>query len=149
MNNSDNTNATLEVDELLGALDDNTNHSILSMTDEKIEDIKRNILEEIGVSQSQKEFILDKLKGYMYVNELPDLREGFYVRWISLKNPDKIHLTRGAYISEINITKKGTTVVMKNMMNIYMQIPLDEALVFRKLNNEERLLLSAMNYLNT
>ena len=88
-----------------------------------------------------------KLKKYRYCSDLSDLQFGNYIRWISLKDPENIFLTRGAMICDINICAKGTSVVCTNRNKKYMQINMDEALVFRKLTPQEKILLSAMNYL--
>ena len=37
---------------------------------------------------------------------------------------------------------------MKNQFNKYFQASLNNCLIFRKLSNEEKILLAAMNYLN-
>jgi hypothetical protein len=43
------------------------------------------------------------LIGYKYIEDINDLQIGRYIRWISLKYPDRISLTNGAYICNINI----------------------------------------------
>jgi len=138
-----------EVDNLLYALDDETNHSILNLTSTKITEIKNNILSDIGITYDLKNEFISKLQNYIYIDELPDIKIGGFIRWISLNNPDKIILTRGGNICDINITEKGTSIVVKNYFGNCMQVSLDKALIFRKLNDDELILLSAMNYLQT
>ena len=103
-----------EVDNLLYALDNETNHSILNLTSKKIADIKENILSEIGIIDDIKKDFMNKLQNYLYIDEIPDIRVGSFIRWIPLINPDKIILTRGGNICDINITDKGTSIVVKN-----------------------------------
>lgn len=136
-----------EVDNLLYALDNETNHSILNLTSKKIADIKDNILSEIGIIDDIKKDFMNKLQNYLYIDEIPDIRVGSFIRWIPLINPDKIILTRGGNICDINITDKGTSIVVKNYFGKGMQVSMDKALIFRKLNDDELILLSAMNYL--
>jgi hypothetical protein len=138
-----------EVDNLLYALDNETNHSILNLTSKKIADIKDNILSEIGIIDDIKKDFMNKLQNYLYIDEIPDIRVGSFIRWIPLINPDKIILTRGGNICDINITDKGTSIVVKNYFGKGMQVSMDKALIFRKLNDDELILLSAMNYLQT
>jgi len=138
-----------EVDNLLYALDNETNHSILNLTSKKIADIKDNILSEIGIIDDIKKDFMNKLQNYLYIDEIPDIRVGSFIRWIPLINPDKIILTRGGNICDINITDKGTSIVVKNYFGKCMQVSMDKALIFRKLNDDELILLSAMNYLQT
>ncbi len=138
-----------EVDNLLYALDDETNHSILKLTSKKIAEIKDNILSDIGITDDLKNEFISKLQNYIYIDEIPDIKIGGFIRWISLNNPDRIILTIGGNICDINISEKGTSIVVKNFFGNYMQVNLDKALIFRKLNDDELILLSAMNYLQT
>lgn len=141
--------SNIEIDDLLVALDDESNHSILNMTSEKIDNMKKTVLNEIGLPDEKINSLMTTLKYYMYVDEIPDLRVGAFIRWIPLKDPSYVHLTRGGYICEINICAKGVAIVLKNHFNRYFQVLLNNCLIFRKLNDEEKILLAAMNYLNT
>lgn len=141
------TDKPIEIDNLLFALDNETNHSILNLTSSKIEEIKNNIFDDIGISEDLKKEFLHKLKNYIYIDEIPDFRNGSFIRWVPLSNPDKIILTRGGSICDVNFFEKGTSIVVKNYFGNCMQVALDKALIFRKLNDDELVLLSAMNYL--
>ena len=139
--------SNIEIDDLLVALDDESNHSILNLTSEKINNMKLTVLQEIGLPKEKIDDIMNTLKHYMYVDEIPDLRVGAFIRWIPLKVPSYIHITKGGYICEINICQKGVGIVLKNQFNKYFQVMLNNCLIFRKLNNDEKILLAAMNYL--
>ena len=141
------TDKSIEIDNLLFALDNETNHSILNLTSGKIEEIKNKIFDEIGINEDLKKDFLIKLKKYIYIDEMPDFRNGSFIRWIPISNPDKIILTKGGSVCDVNICEKGASIVVKNYFGKCMQVCLDKALVFRKLNDEELVLLSAMNYL--
>jgi len=141
------TDKPFEVDNLLFALDNETNHSILNLTSSKIEEIKNNIFNDLGISEKLKKEFLDKLKNYIYIDEIPDFKNGSFVRWIPISKPDKIILTRGGSICDVNFCEKGTSIVVKNYFGNCMQVAIDKALIFRKLNDDELVLLSAMNYL--
>ena len=144
-------NDSFEVTDLLNALENNDNESIISknLTSHRIEDIKNNVFNDIGIDDETRDDLKKKLQKYIYIDGMNDLIPGIYIRWIPLQNPDNIHLTRGGNICDINICEKGTTVVVKNLRNNYMQICLDNCLIFRKLNNQEMILISAMNYLQS
>jgi len=144
-------NDSFEVTDLLNALENNDNESIISknLTSHRIEDIKNNVFNDIGIDDETRDDLKKKLQKYIYIDGMNDLIPGSYIRWIPLQNPDNIHLTRGGNICDINICEKGTTVVVKNLRNNYMQICLDNCLIFRKLNNQEMILISAMNYLQS
>ena len=136
-----------DIDVLLNALENDNNNFILQYTSDELEDIKRHVLSELELDDDDMEIMMNKLNDYVYIDEMKQFVPGVYIRWISLKNPDHIALTRGALVCDINICEKGTSVVCKNRMNKYMQVRLDEAHMFRKLTPQEKVLLSAMNYL--
>jgi hypothetical protein len=134
-------------DVLLKALENDDNNFILNHTTEKIEKSKKELFEELNLNNEEIEDFMKKLEDYIYISEIPEIVLGCYMRWIPLKDPENIFLTRGAMICDINICAKGTSVVCTNRNKKYMQINMDEALVFRKLTPQEKILLSAMNYL--
>jgi len=134
-------------DILLKAFENDDNNFILNHTSEKIEKSKRELFEELNLNKEDVDDLMKKLEDYIYISEIPEIVLGCYMRWIPLKDPENIFLTRGAMICDINICAKGTSVVCTNRNKKYMQINMDEALVFRKLTPQENILLSAMNYL--
>jgi hypothetical protein len=134
-------------DILLKALENDDNNFILNHTTDKIEKSKKELFQELGLDNEETKELMDKLKDYVYISEIPEIVLGCYMRWIPLKDPENIFLTRGAMICDINICEKGTSVVCTNRNKNYMQINMDEALLFRKLTPQEKVLLSAMNYL--
>jgi len=144
-------NDSFEVTDLLNALENNDNESIISknLTSHRIEDIKNNVFNDIGINDELKNDLRTKLKEYIYIDGISELYDGSYIRWIPLSNPERIYLTRGGNVCDINITEKGTSVVVKNLRNNFMQMSLDKCLVFRKLKKEELILISAMNYLES
>ena len=140
--------SSIDIDDLLVALDDVDNHSILNMTSEKIKDVKLSALHDLGITNDMVNNMMLTLDNYIYADEIPDLKVGSFIRWISIKDPNNIYLTRGGYICDVNICEKGVYIVMKNQFNKYFQASLNNCLIFRKLSNEEKILLAAMNYLN-
>ena len=134
-------------DILLKALENDNNNFILNHTTEKIEKSKKELFQDLGLDYEEIKELMEKLKDYIYISEIPEIVLGCYMRWVPLKDPENIFLTRGAMICDINRCAKGTSVVCTNRNKKYMQINMDEALVFRKLTPQEKILLSAMNYL--
>jgi hypothetical protein len=132
------------------ALDNEENSYIMNLTNERIEKIKNHMIEELQLSNDYEDEILDKLEDYMYIDELSHFRSGSYIRWISLLNPNEIRLKSGATICDIELREGGTYVICKNnygRRNACFQLKMDENLIFRKLNNQEKVLLSVMNFL--
>ena len=137
-----------EVEILEKAFNNENNEPLLELTDEKIEESKINILSKLCLEKKSINFLLKKLKNYRYIDELPELKDGAFIRWISLKNPDCVKLTNGGLIIEIKIHNNGIIIICKNNMNRIFQLNMNENLIFQKINQEEMVLLSALNYLN-
>ena len=137
----------LDVGNLLNALDNDSNSSIMNYTSKKIKKFKNDILQQIQLPRELLKSYHKKLKEYRYCSEMCDLQDGYYIRWISLKNPDNIKLTNGAHILDILIKDKGPHVLCKNNRNRIFQIKFDECYIFQKLTNQENIILGVLNYL--
>ena len=137
----------MDMQHLLSALDNETNESIMDLTTSKIKTIKNNILQKLQLNREELKKLHTKLKYYKYVDELHDIQYGAYIRWVPLKNPEKIYLTNGGLICDIKILDEGVHIICKNNMNRFFQIKLDENLIFQKLTDQERTILSVLDHL--
>lgn len=137
----------LDVEQLLQALDNDENESMIDLTTSKIKSIKNDMLQKLQLPRDTLKNYHKKLKDYRYVGELHEIRYGAYIRWINLKNIDNIRLTNGGIICDIQVTNTGLWIKCKNNMNRFFQLKLDECLIFQKLSDQERILLKALDYL--
>jgi len=137
----------LDVEQLLQALDNDENESMIDLTTLKIKSIKNDMLQKLQLPKKTLKNYHKKLKDYRYVGELHEIRYGAYIRWINLKNIDNIRLTNGGIICDIQVTNTGLWIKCKNNMNRFFQLKLDECLIFQKLSDQERILLKALDYL--
>jgi len=135
-------------DELEKAYNNEENSQLLELTNEKIETAKIKMLNMLNLNKKQFKEISKKLENYRYIDELPELKYGSFIRWISLKNPEIIKLSNGGLVMEIKIELSGIIIVCKNNLNNFFQINMNENLIFQKLNNQESVLLSALDYIN-
>jgi hypothetical protein len=134
---------------LLNALEnDNNNESIFQLTSSEIHRNKLNVIQEVLSDEESIMKMYEQLEEYIYVDEMPDIKSGSFIKWISLTNPENIKLTRGAIVCDILITDNGCVIKCKNFKNKFMFVHMEKALVFRKLNNQEKILISVSNYLN-
>jgi len=140
----------MDTTKLLKALDNDSNEQILNFTTKKIIETNLSILKELHLTNKDTLELLEKLKGYKYVDELNELKYGTYLRWIPMNNPNVIILTKGAIFCETKITDNGICMVCKNygFSSKHFQISLDNNLVFQKLTNQEQIILSAMDHLS-
>ena len=132
------------------AIDDDTNETLMGLTTVKIKELNLKVINELGLPKYEAVGIMRKLVDYKYVDELDDLKYGTYIRWIKLNDPDDLNLTKGATFSDIKITEQGVNLICKNFGDSSKRftIKMDECLIFRKLTNQEMVLLSALDHLS-
>ena len=138
-----------EIKYLDKALHNENNESLMNLTFDKIEKKKKEILGELGLSKTVTKDLLTRLDDYRYVEELQELQIGNYMRWVDLKDPDNLELTNGAILSEIKVDD-NTVLVMKNFISRkFFQISIDENLIFQKLSDQEKIILYALDHVET
>ena len=138
----------LDIDTLVKALNNETNEQVIETDYKSITQKKKEVLQNIGISRENIGVLLRKLKVYRYIDGAHEIEYGRYIRWISLKDPTQLHLTSGGIVCEIKVETPGIQVVCKNNMNRMFQINLSENLVFQRLTEQERVLLSALQYIS-
>ena len=138
----------LDIDEILEATEKLTTPSITNLTYSKIQAYKNDILQQIQLPRETLKIYHKKLKEYRYCSELCDLQDGYYIRWISLKDPEKIKLTNGAHILDVIFKDGGAHVLCKNNRNRVFQIKFDEVIIFQKFSQQEKILLGVLDYLD-
>lgn len=129
------------------SLTNESNKNISKLTFNTINKNKQYIISDLYLNKREKDTLLKQLKDYQYIDELPDLVEGRYIRWINIINPHDIKLTNGGILCEIKM-EDYVTLVMKNKMNRFFQINLDENLIFQKLTDQEKVILYAIDLVN-
>ena len=137
-----------EITELLDALDKDTNSSVIDLTSSKIKNIKNDILQQLQLKGPQLKELHKKLKNYRYCTDLRDLQYGFYIRWIPLKDPEKIYLTNGGIVCDVKLVKGELHVLCKNGVNKFFQFKFDEVIIFQKISEQERIILGILDYLD-
>lgn len=133
--------------DLLKALDNENNSSVINLNSRKIKSIKNDMLQKLQMSGSMLKSYHAKLSNYRYVDDLEDVQYGCYIRWIPLQNPTVIKLTNGGTIVDIKILENGIHIVCKNNMNRIFQIKFDECMIFQKLTEQENVIISVLDYL--
>jgi len=139
---------TLDEDKLLHALEDDENKCLLNLTTGKIKSIKNDILQQLSLDREDLIILHDKLREYRYVDEIPDVKYGCYIRWIRLKNPDEIKLTNGGVIVDVSVMNDDIYLTCKNNRNRMFKLKMSENIIFQKLTEQEKILLSVLDYVN-
>lgn len=139
----------IDIQSLINALDDEDNASLINLDNRAVKAAKNDMLQKLNLSREQLKKLHRQLDDYRYVDEMNELKYGAYIRWIPLKDPNKIKLTNGGIICDILVKDNGIHVVCRNNMHRMFQIKLVECMVFQKLSDQEKVLLSVMDYLST
>tara|TARA_X000000368_G_scaffold81035_1_gene60875 strand:- start:3013 stop:3441 length:429 start_codon:yes stop_codon:yes gene_type:complete len=137
-----------EVDLLINALENEENSSMIELNSQKIKTLKNNILQKLQLDRDKLKLYHKKLKKYRYCSDLSDLQFGNYIRWISLKDPENIFLTNGAFFTDYIFENNMVYIICKNSRNRIFRVKFDEIIIFQKLNNQENVILSVLDYLN-
>ncbi len=133
--------------DLLMALENESNASIMNLNSRKINKHKNDILQQVIKDKEMLKLFHKKLKYYRYCSELSDLQDGHYIRWIPLKNPDNIKLTLGGFYIDTEFANDCLQIICKNGRR-KIRAKFDEILIFQKISNQEAVILSVLDYLD-
>ena len=137
----------MDIHSLLHALNNENNETIVDLDYATIAKNKNDLLQQLHLPREDLIKLQKQLKPYRCINNLDDLRFGSYVRWIPLKNPEKIKLTNGGIVCDIKEINADIHIKCKNRMNMMFQIKMSEIILFQKLSDQEQVILKALKYL--
>ena len=137
------------IENLLSALENERNSSIMDLTNSKIKCQKNNILQQLQLPREKLKIFHKKLKQYRYCSEFRDIQYGYYIRWISLKDPTHIKITNGAVVCDIKSINGECYILCKNFMNRFFHFKYDENLIFKKLSHQEKIILKVLDFLES
>ena len=140
--------SSLDVDKLEKALDNTKNESIMNFTTKKITELNYKILQELNLDNETTIEYLKKLKDYKYVDELPEVKHGGFIRWIPTNDPNYLPLNTCGIVCDIKIADEGVFVTCKNFMHRHYNFKMDDVLIFQKLTTQEQIILSALDHLD-
>ena len=138
----------MDIDTLLKALDNEENSYLIDMTTTKIQDLNKKILNDLHLSKKEIQEYLNKLKDYIYIDDMSQLKYGAYIRYIPITNPDDLPLHGGAHVCEMKILDDGISLICKGFGHRHFQLKFDEIIIFQKLTNQEKVLLKAVEFLH-
>ena len=140
---------SLNVEDLLKALDNENNTGIAGLTTSKIKKEKNDILQKLQLSGQELKDLHARLKDYRYINELNDIQIGRYIRWIPLNTETaEIKLTTGAFIVNTFLNDEGASLVCRNTYRQSIVVKFDNVLIFQKLSEQEQILITSIDFLD-
>ena len=137
----------MDSDAFMNALENESNASIMDLTSAKVKTQKNDILQQLQLPREKLKLFHRKLKHYRYCSDMRDIQYGHYIRWVPLKNPDKIILTNGGLICDIKIINNCIHIRCKNNRHHLIQFKFDECILFQKISPQEKIILSVLDYL--
>ena len=137
-----------DVELLMKSLEREENDCLMNLDSSKIQQITNDMLQKLRLPREKLKKMNKTLKQYRFVDEIPDIKYGAYVRWINL-NSTELKLTNGGIICDIKIVNDDVMIVCRNTMGRFFQFKLNECLAFQKITDQEKVLLSALDYLKT
>jgi len=135
----------LSLDEIIEELDDK---NLLYLTTSKIKELKNNVLQKMYLSREELLGYHKKLKDYRYVDELDELKLGSYIRWFNLKNMDNLKLTNGGIIIDYKQGIDDINIICKNNRHRVFTLALNKCIIFKKLSQQEKILIKIIDYVH-
>ena len=137
----------MDVNQLIKALDNDKNESLLEFNTKKIRELNHKVLNELDLDPNILKDYMERLSKYKYVDGINEIKYGSFIRWIPITDPDHLPLKQGGVVCDIKITDSGVLLICKGFSKSHFQIKMDETLIFQKLNYQELVLLNALDNL--
>ena len=135
--------STIDINKLLDTLENDKNDYLENKTIETVtKEIYSNI-NKLDISVEEKKRYCQLLSEYRLVNDIHELHKGKQIKWIRLSNNK---LIGGGIVVNIKFLDNGTHVLVKNLMNKFIQIKFDDIWIFQKMTMQEQLILMAYGY---
>lgn len=137
----------VDKERLVTAIQNVKEESIVDTNLSEIKSVKNNVLQQLQLSKEKLQDFHKRLQKYRYVDEITELNSGDYVRWIDLNNAANIKIASGAFVCDVEINSDGIHLKLKTITHRHIQLRMDEIFLFRKLTDDELVILSALKYL--
>lgn len=90
--------------------------------------------------------ILSKLKDYIVVKELGQLRKSHYIRYVcKYANPPV--LSRGGFLTNIDANEKGVFMWLRMGEKNFIKVNTNDKLIFQKLKPNDTIILASLDYI--
>jgi hypothetical protein len=140
------TNNPFDFNLLLDAINNITDDEAEKYDLKNISRIKNNVLNNLNIPKSMIKIFKEKLMGYKYIDELPDITSGRYIRWIHKHNHK--YLANGGIVCDTKIVSDGINIICKNFFNKVFEIKFKDNYIFQKFTKQEKVLLNVVHFLD-
>ena len=137
--------SNFDIEHLEKILGKDIHNNLIDTTKIQISKEKNDILQKLNLERNELKSLNQKLKEYRYIDNLTDLKSGYYLRWININ--DKT-LKKGGFFLDVKLLDNGCHVICKTINNRMIQISLEQNILFQKLSTDEKIILKAIELLN-
>tara|TARA_Y100000996_G_C22208845_1_gene514539 strand:+ start:111 stop:524 length:414 start_codon:yes stop_codon:yes gene_type:complete len=137
----------MDIELLSKAIENSNNANIINKTASILKSDINNILQKLQLKKNILKEYNKKLKNYMYIDSINDLKIGHSIKYIKIDTPDNIILSRNFIICNINSNDNGIIITLKTFNNKFFTIYFHNFLIFKKFNDEEKVIIQAFSLL--
>lgn len=105
---------------------------------------KQKVFDELELSLELIKKYHNSLKYYILIDNISEITDGIYIRWINSNNK----LTNGALVCNIEIFDYDIIINCKTVTNRFFSISYNSNYVFKKITNDDLILITLMNNCN-
>lgn len=127
---------------IIKAIENDNNADVMLTTFTNIKKEKNDILQQLKIKGNSLKEYHKKLNEYRFINEISSIRDGCFVRWINIIDPEH-KLTYGAIVC--NVDEENGYIYMKSSNSFprtrFITVQFDNIIIFQKLTEQELILL--------
>jgi len=135
---------SIDTEMLNKALENSNNDDIINLSYDIIEKSKIKLYRIINMNDSEIVKLKKQLENYIFIDTIDKLKIGNYLRWFKVEEK---YLYKGGFLMDIIIANENINLLMKNITNKSFTIVFNNIYLFKKLSNQENIILKAMEYL--
>lgn len=106
---------------------------------------KQYVFNELNLPKDLIEEFHKKLQYYKVIDNISQINEGTYIRWIKI-NTNK--LTNGALVCDIEISDIDILIYCKTINNKFITLSYNKNILFEKIGDDELLLINVVDNFN-
>jgi hypothetical protein len=142
----------LDVNAILSAMNKAENNTIANLSKKMIDDRRHEILSSLNLTTEKLAEFERKLAMYRVIENPYDLKHCQLIRWIPLRSLEaRPYVTLGGTLFKVreDPTDGTHTVTIRNIKRFVFNIRFEANIVFQRLSQEELLILSVVEYINS
>lgn len=133
------------------ALNNHNNYNFLDYSFENIHKSKNDILQKLNYDSQTLKLINKKLKDFIYIDNFDNLTPNSFIKWINISDVNNLSLKNGGFFCNFKNTDdpEETIAIVKLFNNKYISINLNKNLIFKKITEQENIILKSLKILNS